>query len=236
MTGPGIGNEAISDKDARARYAREFVAAATVKELQQAMASGRLTSRDIVQAYIERIALYDKQGPALNSVLELNPEALDVEHLLKGPQVSARLSGQGQCGYRRRCTPAQAHWHLPTLTRGKMRSSPDYCGRQEPLYLKTNMTEWANMMTDNMPPGWPPAARFVIPTAPAYTISGSSSGSAAAVAAGFVPVSVGTETWLYSSSPVQLGGRHKAHGWFVEPFGVGPIPTYKTLGSLRHHS
>ena len=39
MTGPGIGNEAISDKDARARYAREFVAAATVKELQQAMAS-----------------------------------------------------------------------------------------------------------------------------------------------------------------------------------------------------
>ena len=79
---PGILNETSGDNDARARYAREFVAGATVKQLQQAMASGELTSREIVQAYIERIGIYDKQGPALNSVLELNPEALFIAEAL----------------------------------------------------------------------------------------------------------------------------------------------------------
>ncbi|MGI6621506.1 MAG: amidase family protein [Bacillota bacterium] len=206
MTGPGIGNEAISDKDARARYAREFVAAATVKELQQAMASGRLTSRDIVQAYIERIGLYDKRGPALNAVLELNPEALfiaealDVERAHKGPR--GPLHGIPVLVKDSVDTADMMHTSAGSLALANSYARKDaFIARRlreagAIILGKANMTEWANMMTDNMPPGYSSRGGQVRnPYGPGvYHPGGSSSGSAAAVAAGFVPVSVGTET------------------------------------------
>lgn len=55
---------------------------ATIAELQEMMTSGELTSRDLVKAYILRIGLYDKNGPKINSVLELNPEALFIAEAL----------------------------------------------------------------------------------------------------------------------------------------------------------
>ena len=48
---------------------------ATVKELQDGMKAGRLTSRRITQAYLDRIAALDRKGPALRAVLEINPDA-----------------------------------------------------------------------------------------------------------------------------------------------------------------
>lgn len=56
------------------------------------MSEGRATSRSLAKAYMERITAFDKQGPSLNSVLELNPdalfiaEALDLERSTKGPR------------------------------------------------------------------------------------------------------------------------------------------------------
>ena len=55
---------------------------ATIAELQEMMTSGELTSRDLVKAYILRIGLYDKSAPKINSVLELNPEALFIAEAL----------------------------------------------------------------------------------------------------------------------------------------------------------
>jgi Asp-tRNA(Asn)/Glu-tRNA(Gln) amidotransferase A subunit family amidase len=66
------------------------VAEASIADLQQAMASGRVTARQLVQAYLARIAAYDRQGPALNSIVTLNPnaladaDALDRERVEKG--------------------------------------------------------------------------------------------------------------------------------------------------------
>ncbi len=50
---------------------------ATIDDIQQAYKSGQLTCRGLVQFYLDRIAAYDKRGPALNSIITLNGEALD---------------------------------------------------------------------------------------------------------------------------------------------------------------
>ncbi len=50
----------------------------TIAQLQSVMQSGKLTSRQLVELYLTRIAALDRSGPKLNSVIELNPEALDI--------------------------------------------------------------------------------------------------------------------------------------------------------------
>src|SRR5438552_2656484 len=65
---------------------------ATIAELQAAMTAGALTAERLVEMYIERISALDRQGPALRSVLEINPDArdiartLDQERATKGPR------------------------------------------------------------------------------------------------------------------------------------------------------
>ncbi|HZF38316.1 MAG TPA: amidase family protein, partial [Blastocatellia bacterium] len=54
----------------------------TIAELQEAMKSGGLTARAIAEKYLSRIAAIDKQGPRLNSVIELNPDALAIADAL----------------------------------------------------------------------------------------------------------------------------------------------------------
>jgi Asp-tRNA(Asn)/Glu-tRNA(Gln) amidotransferase A subunit family amidase len=64
----------------------------SITELQDAMRSGRVTSRQLVEAYLARIRAYDKQGPAINAFIALNPhaladaDALDAERRSRGPR------------------------------------------------------------------------------------------------------------------------------------------------------
>ncbi len=68
------------------------VTEASIPELQAALAGGKVTSRQLVEAYLARIAAYDQAGPALNSIVTLNPaalaqaDALDKERAAKGPR------------------------------------------------------------------------------------------------------------------------------------------------------
>src|SRR5262245_20428642 len=68
------------------------VVEASIPQLQQAMKDGRVTSRQIVEAYLARIRKYDQSGPALNAFITLNPRALDTADALdqerreKGPR------------------------------------------------------------------------------------------------------------------------------------------------------
>ncbi len=68
------------------------VTEASIPELQAALASGKVTSRQLVAAYLARIAAFDQTGPALNSIVTLNPaalaqaDALDKERATKGPR------------------------------------------------------------------------------------------------------------------------------------------------------
>src|SRR5262252_5988537 len=66
---------------------------ATIADLQQRMQSGRETSRSIVEQYIARIDAVDRRGPALRSVLELNPDALAIADRLDAERRSGRTRG-----------------------------------------------------------------------------------------------------------------------------------------------
>lgn len=64
----------------------------TVAQLQQSMQSGERTARSIIQLYLNRIAALDRQGPELRSIIETNPDALqiadelDAERKSRGPR------------------------------------------------------------------------------------------------------------------------------------------------------
>ena len=80
-------------REAGAQEARAYeLDEITVGELQDGMKSGKFTTRAIVEKYLERIDAIDKHGPVLNSVIELNPDALaiadsmDAERKAKGPR------------------------------------------------------------------------------------------------------------------------------------------------------
>lgn len=222
------GHERLSDGGARTEFIRKLVAGATITQLQAAMASGEVSSVEIVAGYLERIALYDKQGPALNSVLELNPEALfiaealDAERARKGPGFfRPERDGPlyGDSVQVRRGTRGPLHG-IPVLVKdsidtadmmhtsaGSLALANSYARKDSfvarrlreagaIIFGKANMTEWANFMAENMPGGYSSRGGQVLnPYGPGvFSPGGSSSGSAVAVAAGFAPVSVGTET------------------------------------------
>ena len=68
---------------------------ATIATLQEGMASGRLTARSITERYLSRIAAVDKAGPTLNSIIELNPDALSIADQLDRERREGKLRGNG---------------------------------------------------------------------------------------------------------------------------------------------
>jgi len=185
--------------------AREAVVEASIADLQKAMQSGRLTSRQITQQYFDRIQAIDKAGPKLNSVIEVNPdaladaEALDRERKARGPR--GPMHG------------------IPVLlkdniaTRDKMQTTAGsiaLVGAKPPrdafvatrlreagavILGKTNLSEWANMRSTRSSSGWSSRGGLTRnPYALDRSASGSSSGSAVAIAASLAAVAVGTDT------------------------------------------
>jgi amidase len=65
----------------------------SIPELQLAMEAGAITSRQLVQIYLDRIAAYDKQGPALNALVALNPQALEAADALDGERRAGKTRG-----------------------------------------------------------------------------------------------------------------------------------------------
>ena len=66
-------------------------AEATVEQLQQAMQRGRLTARSLAKQYLARIEEVDERGPAINSIIELNPEALEIAESLDRERKAKRI-------------------------------------------------------------------------------------------------------------------------------------------------
>ncbi|MGE5579373.1 MAG: amidase family protein [Bacillota bacterium] len=178
----------------------------SVRELQDMMARGRITSRDLVWAYMERIGQYDRQGPALNSVLELNPEALFIAEALDRERAASGLRGPLHG------IPVLLKDNIDTkdmmhTSAGSLALADSYAPQDSfvarrlreagaVILGKANMTEWANFMTDNMPNGYSSRGGQVLnPYGPGkFDVGGSSSGCGAAVAANLATLAVGTET------------------------------------------
>ncbi len=177
----------------------------TVAEISRMLAEGEISSRKLVLNYMERIALYDKSGPMLNSVLELNPDALFIAEAMDRERAKGRLR-----------SPLHG---IPILikdninTHDKMRTSAGSIAlddnfapydafivkklRDAGLIImgKTNMTELANYMSYTMRNGYSSRGGQVInPYNPEGDVWGSSSGSAVAMSANLCALAIGTET------------------------------------------
>ena len=179
---------------------------ATVADMQAAMASGKLSSVELVSMYLERIATFDKEGPKLNSVLEINPdalaiaEALDVERETKGPRgplhgIPVLLKDNIDTGDKLHTSAgslALANSYAPddSFVAKKLREAGAV------ILGKANMTEFANYKTRGMPGGYSSRGGQVLnPYKPGvFGTGGSSSGSGVSVSANLTALAIGTET------------------------------------------
>jgi amidase len=178
---------------------------ATVAQLQAEMASGRLTSEELTKEYIERILALDQNGPGVNSVIQLNPDALELARhadalrrrgIVLGPLhgIPVLLKDNIDTGDKMQTSAGSfALVGAPAMRDSTVAAKLRAGGAV--ILGKTNLSEWANFRSFESISGW--SGRGGQTNNP-YGIDrnpcGSSSGSAAAVSANFTAVSLGTET------------------------------------------
>ncbi len=178
---------------------------ATVAELQAQMASGKLTSEELTRYYITRILALDQAGPGVNSVIELNPDAITIarqmDHLRRrgivlGPLhgIPVLLKDNIDTGDRMQ-TSAGSFALVGTPARRDSTVAANLRNGGTVILGKTNLSEWANWRSFESISGWSGRGGQ---TSNPYGIDrnpcGSSSGSGAAASANFATVSLGTET------------------------------------------
>ena len=193
-----------------------------------------------------RVAALDQSGPHLNAVLEWNPEAeviaaaLDRERSVHGPRsalhgvpvfLKDNIDTADGCHTSAGCLALADRYAIrDSFVAARLRAAGAVlCG-------KTNMTELANFMTDEMPNGFSSRGGQVRHAWEAGAeAAGSSTGSAVAVAAGYVPVAFGTETCGSIISPASAAGvvgLKPTVGW-VSRRGILPIsPSLDTVGPM----
>jgi amidase len=177
----------------------------TVGELQEGMNSGRFTAHAITEKYLARIEAIDKHGPAINSVIEVNPDALSIAKGLDKERKQKHLRG-----------PLHG---IPVLIKDNIDTSDRMMTTAGSLALigskppkdstmaqklreagavilgKTNLSEWANIRSNQSTSGWSGRGGqtknpYVLDRNPC----GSSSGSGAGVSANLCAIAIGTET------------------------------------------
>lgn len=183
----------------------EWLVEVTIDEIQEKLNNHEITSRELVLMYLSRIAKIDQDGPKINSIIEVNPEALHIADSLD---------------YERKTNGSRGPLHgIPVVikdnidTADKMHTSAgslvlaeSYAHEDATLVKqlrdagaiilgKTNLTEWANFIAEDMPTGYSSRGGQVLnPYGTDFIVGGSSAGSGAAIAANLAVVAVGTET------------------------------------------
>ena len=178
---------------------------ATIDQLQEQMAAGKLTARALTAAYLDRIARIDRAGPTLNAVIELNPDALEIAAQLDAERKAGKVRGPLHG------IPVLIKDNIGTADRMETTAgSLALIGAKPPrdaflvtrlreagavILGKTNLSEWANFRSANSTSGWSGrGGQTHNPYALDRNPSGSSSGPAVACAANLCVVAVGTET------------------------------------------
>jgi len=186
-------------------------------DLAAALAAGTLSAEALVRDCLARIAAIDRSGPRIRSVIELNPDAVAIAKALDGERKAGRVRG-----------PLHG---LPVLVKDNIATADRMSTSAGSLALdgvraprdahvvkllrdggavilgKTNLSEWANIRSTRSTSGW--SARGGLtrnPYALDRNTSGSSSGTAAAIAAGLAPLGIGTETDGSIVSPSSICG------------------------------
>ena len=178
---------------------------ATAAQLQDWMSSGRYTARQVAELYLRRIEEIDRSGPALHSVIEVNPDALaiadalDAERTARGPRgplhgVPVLIKDNIDTGDRMMTTAGSLALEGSRPSRDafvveRLRAAGVV------ILGKTNLSEWANFRSTHASSGWSGRGGQVKnPYALDRNPCGSSSGTGAAIAANLAAIGVGTET------------------------------------------
>src|SRR5947209_3361573 len=189
----------------------------TIEQLQARLASGALTARQLVEAYLERIEAVDRGGPRLRSIIESNPDALEIADALDRERADGHVRGPLHG------IPIVLKDNIDTADRmqttaGSLALVGVSVAEDAPvarrlrdagavLLAKANMSEWANFRSSRSSSGWSGRGRqtrnaFVLDRSP----GGSSSGSAVAVSANLCVAALGTETDGSIMSPSSANG------------------------------
>jgi amidase len=196
---------------------------ASIDDLQAALAAGRTTAAGLVRAYTARIEAYDRAGPRLDAVREINPEALAIAGMIDARKAEKRRPLEG--------IPVLLKDNIATgdaqhTTAGSLALADAYANRDATVTRllreagaviigKANLTEFANILAVDMPSGYsslggqvknPYATELNARGTPFVQPGGSSAGSAVAVAAGLTAVAIGTETSGSLLSPATQNG------------------------------
>jgi amidase len=177
----------------------------TIRDLQSGMASGKYTAHSLARKYLDRIDDIDKHGPAINSVIELNPDALAIATELDRERKAKRARGPLHG------IPILIKDNIDTHDRmmttagslaltGSVPSQDSFVAKKlrdagAVILGKTNLSEWANFRSTHSTSGWSgrggqTSNPYVLDRNPC----GSSSGTGAAIAANLATIGIGTET------------------------------------------
>lgn len=189
----------------------------SISDLQASMQSGALTSRQVVEGYLERIASIDRASPRLNAVIELNPDALEIADGLDRERKQGGIHGPLHG------IPILLKDNIDTadkmMTTAGSLALEGHIAVQDAFLVdrlrqagavilgKANLSEWANFRSTHSVSGWSSRGSqtrnpYVLDRNPC----GSSSGSAVAVAANLCAGAVGTETDGSIICPSQTNG------------------------------
>jgi len=217
-----------------------------ILEIQDALKNGIITSRDLVLIYLDRIANIDNGTPKYNSVLEVNPDALNIASVLDKERSEGKIRGLMHG------IPVLLKDNINTFdkmhtTAGSLALKDNFANydatitktlRENGAIIlgKANLTEFANFMSYNMRNGYSSLGKEVLcPYNLEEDPSGSSAGSAVSVTLNLSPVSIGTETGGSIMSPSTKNGvvGIKPTLGFVSRHGIVPIAsTLDTAGPI----
>ena len=189
----------------------------TIAELQEKMETGELSARQIAELYLKRIEEVDKNGPFLNSIIELNPDAFEIADKLDAERKAGKVRGPLHG------IPVLVKDNIDThdkmqTTAGSLALEGNFAAKDAFIVKqlrksgalalgKANLSEWANFRGKRSVSGWSSRGGLTRnPHALDRSASGSSSGSGAAIAANLATVAVGTETDGSIISPAYSNG------------------------------
>ena len=195
-----------ADTAAPADPIEERWATASLAELRAGLDAGAITSLGLVRLYLERIRRLDVGR--LNSVIELNPEAVaDATAPARGPLHGLPILLKDNIGVAGPMHTTAGAWALreavcdrDSAVAARLRAAGAV------LLGKANLSEWANWTTDGMPNGFSSVGGQTRNPHGRFEVSGSSSGSAVAVAAGLCAAAIGSETWGSLVAPASANG------------------------------
>ncbi|MBT1702408.1 amidase [Chryseosolibacter indicus] len=243
---PSNSKEKPHGKQTENAIAKFELSEATVMDLQRMMEEGKYTAQRIAELYIRRIQEVDKDGPRLNSVIEINPEAIQIATQLDEERKSGKVRGPLHG------IPVLIKDNIDTgdkmmTTAGSLALNGHHAMHDAFLVKKlreagavilgkTNLSEWANFRSTRSSSGWSSRGGQ---TKNPYVLNrnpcGSSSGSGTAVSANLCTIAIGTETNGSIACPSSINGvvGLKPTVGLVSRSGIIPIShTQDTAGPM----